>query len=151
MPDPYAPRRRRIGEGGRPEPIDAAGRLGSPELPVARLRRLGASEEAVGYYGRVWDLLDDNARVEWADDLAVVTDAELREDLATFDPDRAAPPERVARAASAPAGDTTSAPAGRVEHEGGGWYSLWVDGRQVDRENIKGREAANVELAKLLG
>lgn len=128
MTNPYQPRRRRDRDG-----LDLIADLpavpSQPELPVARLRRLGAADDAVAYYLEVWDSMDEAARADWVRSLSVLTDVELRDEIAST---------------------LSDAPQGEVRHEGGGYYSVWVDGTQVTTDNIRGRDEAAQTLAQVL-
>jgi len=132
--NPFAARVARTTVDGRT--VETLVEAGSPvrgqtvdELPFARLRRLGANDDALAYLSEAWESQDAEQRAGWVRSLSVMTDAELAADLVEL---------RVGQ------------PRGRIEHEGGGWYSLWIDGVRVSDETVRGRDDAERALGSLL-
>lgn len=70
MPNPFAPRLRRVSE---------------PGFPEARLRRVGATDAQVEQARVQWNELTPTERIEASNALAAITDAELAADVADWD------------------------------------------------------------------
>lgn len=143
MTNPKDPQVRRE-EGG---PIVPIGALAADRgLPVDRFVRVGATPEVVDYLQDVWDSLDVIGREDWLDELDVMTDDELAAELdftVEQRPDDAEPGEQLPGSVDAVTGEELPpAVEGKVVHEGGGWYSVWVDGTEVTDDTIRGRDAA---------
>lgn len=90
--DPYAPKSRHLPGGRRVPLVDDR----AAELPVERMRRLGADDDAVGYLQAVWDSLGDEERSRWIAELSVMTDDELADEVAVLQLDELPPPDQVA-------------------------------------------------------
>lgn len=153
MSNPKDPQVRRE-EGGPYVPIDDAGFDLQPELPVDRFRRLGAPDDTVAYLQEVWDSLDDMSRAEWVAELDVSTDAELVDELG-FEvaerPDDAEPGVQEDGSVDADGEPLPPPVEGRVEHEGGGWYSVWIGGDNVTGDDtVRGRDTAEALLQEKL-
>lgn len=105
----------------------------------------------VDYFREVWDSLDADGQAEWRDELDVMTDAELADEI-EFEvgerPDDAEPGVQADGSVDAVTGEQLPpAVEGRVEHEGGGWYAVWIDGVKVTGDdNVRGREQAQAVL-----